>query len=156
MQKSFFAEAADKEKVRSIRKAALDLLARREHSVVELQRKLLKKFSEYELIDQVLLRLMDEKLVSDERFTESYIHYRSKAGFGPQRISVELKERGVKEDLANRLIYDESICWESIAVKAKLKKFGDKTIKSMEEKSRQMRFLQYRGFAHSHIEIALS
>ena len=71
------------ELVKSVRRSAMDLLARREYSTVELQRKLLVKFSAYEIIDQELTRLTCQGLLSDERFAEAYSRYRSGAGFGP-------------------------------------------------------------------------
>ena len=56
----------------------MDLLARREHSFFELKQKLLIKYPELNPsnLDLALNQLQCENLISDERFTESYIRYR--------------------------------------------------------------------------------
>ncbi|MEL0088338.1 MAG: hypothetical protein VW757_09660, partial [Halieaceae bacterium] len=55
-----------------IRRKGMDLLARREHGVEELRRKLASRFGNCEVtldvIDGELARLVDEGLLSDDRF----------------------------------------------------------------------------------------
>ena len=60
--------------IRTIRVAAMDYLSRREHATQELFQKLLAK-EEYQAdeISEALERLVEQDLLSDERFTESFI-----------------------------------------------------------------------------------
>jgi len=139
------------ELVKSVRRSAMDLLARREYSTVELQRKLLVKFSAYEIIDQELTRLTCQGLLSDERFAEAYSRYRSGAGFGPSRILLELRQKGVKDELSKRAIKKGGFDWYRLVKFAKEKKFGSELPTESKEKARQVRFLHYRGFTTDQI-----
>ena len=70
-------------KIRDVRRAAMDILARREHCCAELKRKLQAKSFSGDTIDTVLRQLQDEGLLSDSRFAESYVRFRAMKGFGP-------------------------------------------------------------------------
>ena len=135
-----------------IRRSAMDLLARREHSRLELARKLHKKFSQYEAIEIVLDQLVQDQLLSDKRFTEAYISYRKRAGFGPVKIASELRERGINDALANKFLHQSSEDWRATAAAAKHKKFGANPAIDIKEKLRQHRFLLYRGFRRHDFE----
>lgn len=136
--------------IRDIRHSAMNLLARREHSRVELARKLHLRYSEYDLIESALNKLVSDGLLSDERFTEAYVNYRRRLGFGPVRIAAELRERGVGEVLAGRYLNQSERSWIEAALAAKNKKFGHEKAINIEERARQQRFLSYRGFRHCH------
>ena len=138
--------------IRDIRRSAMDLLARREHSRLELARKLHRRYSEYELIEEALDKLVSDNLLSDERFTEVYVAYRKRAGFGPVRIAGELRERGVSDSLALRYLDGVDASWCDAALAARDKKFGPEPVASIDEKARQQKFLSYRGFRHSHFD----
>lgn len=144
------------QEAKNVRHTALDILARREHSRVELKRKLLKRFNAYDVVEQVLDRLEAEHLQSDERYAESYVRYRSKAGFGPLRILAELRERGVNDSLSNTYLKGSSNFWWQVAYRAKKKKFGLACANNIKDKARQTRFLQYRGFSSSEIDAAIT
>jgi regulatory protein len=66
-------------KAKTIRLKAMDLLARREHSVKELLKKLSDRFEEPELIIKVVDQLAQDNLVSNSRFAEMYV--RSSSNF---------------------------------------------------------------------------
>jgi regulatory protein len=51
-----------------VRRVAMDLLARREHSVLELTRKLQARGFEPQLVDAALQQLVADGLLSDARF----------------------------------------------------------------------------------------
>ncbi len=78
-----------------MRKRALDLLARREHAVAELTRKLIEKGFDEIFVHEALSALVDDGLLSDARYAESYVRSRMGKGFGPVRIREELRQRGV-------------------------------------------------------------
>ncbi len=80
-----------------IRAKALDLLARREHSRLELRQKLLQRGFPIDLIEPALDRLSEERLLDEGRYAELYACSRADKGYGPLRIARELRERGVPE-----------------------------------------------------------
>ena len=128
--------------------AALNMLIRREHSQLELSRKLQQKeFSDKDIVDSISL-LIEQKYQSDERFSESFIYMRYGQGKGPILITVELKDRGVKHfDLS---IYD----WFELAKEVRRKKFGMNIPVDYKEKAKQKRFLRSRGFNSDQINKA--
>ena len=77
----------------------MNLLARREHSTRELRDKLLVRGFEEDEITPALQLLSQEGLLSDERFTESFIHWRIGRGSGPLKIRAELRQRGVADEI---------------------------------------------------------
>ena len=140
---------------KDIEQKALDLLSLREHSRLELTRKLVQRKFDPDDIEIVLDKLESSKYLSETRFTEAYITSRLKKGYGPLRIEQELKERGVPENLITNVMYEMSCDWYEIAQLAKIKKFGEQPVKDYEAKAKQMRFLQYRGFDNEQIRYAV-
>ena len=125
----------------------MDLLARREHSFFELKSKLLKKDFEEEKIEKELNQLVEDKLLSDSRFTEAFISSRKDQGKGPLRIQSELKERGVDEALiGSHLVNVDENEWLKIAYDALEKKLGKGKQVDYDKKLKFMRFLSNRGF----------
>lgn len=130
----------------AIKNSALNLLARREHSQQELRAKLLVREFAREEIEQVLQILKKENLQSDARFAESYARMRINRGYGPLRISQELQQRGINNDLIAENLAQDKEFWLEKMNEVKHKKFGSKIPKDFVEKAKQLRFLQYRGF----------
>jgi regulatory protein len=135
---------------KEIRRKAMDLLSRREHSVAELRRKLFDKGYDKAAVDEQLQKLERENLLSDRRFAESYVNYRSKKGFGPLRIKQELKEKGVSESLLLEYL-DNTEFWRNLARAVREKRFGSTPPRDYKDKAKQLRFLQYRGFSNDHL-----
>ncbi|WP_455205463.1 recombination regulator RecX [Kaarinaea lacus] len=136
--------------VRSVRIKAMNLLARREHSVAELKRKLQNKGYDENVIEQVLQDLCQQNLLSDARFTESYVNYRCNNGFGPLRIQQELKQKGISDAVIDAYIND-SERWQQKAAEVWAKRFGGSVPNDIKTKAKQSRFLQYRGFTFEQI-----
>ncbi len=132
---------------RSIRVVAMDLLARREHSVYELTRKLKQRDFENDEIDAAIAALLQDNLQSDSRFIESIVNYRINAGFGPIKIRYELRQKGVSEGLVDDYFSGLDIDWQSSMAGQRIKKFGDSLPVDYKEKMKQARFLQNRGFS---------
>ncbi len=126
---------------------AIALLARREHSARELTRKLRDKGFATETVQACIVRLQQERLQSDERFAESYVRMRAGKGYGPVRIRAELAERGVDSSVSEAQLEPLADEWQQLAVEVRRKRFGSKLPKDFQERARQARFLQYRGFA---------
>jgi regulatory protein len=131
----------------TIRLRAMDLLARREHSHLELHRKLADRFPEHkDLLDQVLVGLREENLQSDERFAEAFVSSRVRKGQGPHRISMELQQRGLDQPLAERAVADSGSDWILLAGEVLAKKYGKQPCHDFSERAKRSKFLQYRGF----------
>ena len=138
---------------RDVRLVAMDLLARREHSRRELQQKLGKRFSgQIELIEEEIDRLTQEGLQSDSRLAEAFIRARSNRGQGPSKIRMELKGKGVTDDVVGLAFEASDVDWFALAAEVAEKKFGEiSSSADMKEKARVSRFLQQRGFSFDHI-----
>ncbi|MDJ0877705.1 MAG: regulatory protein RecX [Halieaceae bacterium] len=132
-----------------IRLQAMNLLSRREHLRQELMLKLGKRFgvdAGAEIAD-VLDDLAAENLLSDLRFTESYIRQRVGKGYGPDRIRQELRNKGVDTEQIELALDEAEVDWVQRAAEVRLKKFGATPPSDFKEKARQLRFLNYRGFS---------
>jgi regulatory protein len=121
---------------------ALRHLARREHSRLELQRKLAPHAESAEILQGVLGELEGRKLLSDHRFAESRTHVLSRK-FGTARIRQDLKSRGVAADIVDRLSSGGDL-ERARAILARKYRFP---ADSREELARRARFLQGRGFS---------
>lgn len=143
-------EALDAINPADIRLAAMNLLARREHSRKELRTKLKRRFSDEALIEKQLQCLADENLQSDQRFAESFVRQRISMGKGPLRLRQEMRERGLTDTDIEIALEAVEVDWYALAEEVLHRKFGD--IKSLEikEKARCCRFMQYRGFSSDH------
>lgn len=135
-----------------IRLAAMNLLARREHSVRELRNKLKRRFADHGMINEQVSRLTEEHLQSDARFTESYLYQRISRGYGPVRLREELRERGVSEADVAAVMEEMEIDWYANAAEVMHKKFGALAPHDIKEKARRARFMQYRGFTGEHYQ----
>jgi regulatory protein len=131
------------------------LLARREHSCLELQHKLEGRGFAAGEVAEVLASLAAERLQSDERFAEAYVYFRSSRGRGPVRIRAELRERGIGDELISRYLSMTGNEWQVRAAAERQKRFGDELPQEWKERSRQARFLQNRGFSSEQIRVVL-
>jgi regulatory protein len=135
-----------------IRIAAMDLLARREHSRRELRQKLLRRFKAPELIDTQLNRLTEENLQSDSRYAGSFLRQRISRGYGPVRIRQEMRQKGISDAEIELAISAEAPDWFALAEDAYSRKFGALPVGDIRDKARRSRFMQYRGFALDHYQ----
>lgn len=138
--------------IRTVRVAAMDYLSRREHATQELFQKLLAK-EDYEAdeISEALARLTGQGLLSDERFTEAFIHQRINRGSGPLKIRSELRQKGISDAMIGAFLNECDAQWQEIALAVRLKKYGSESPLNAKEKMRQIRFLQSRGFTNEQI-----
>ena len=130
-----------------LRRAAMDLLARREHSRKELWQKLQSRADTQESLALVLEALEADHWLSDERFAESFIRSRIARGLGPARITQELLQRGVASELVALQMEGCGEDWLQQARGVSDKKFGAAPVKNIKEKAKRVRYLQYRGFS---------
>lgn len=138
-----------------IRAAALNALSRCEQSNAGLRRKLLAKDFEETAVDSELARLRAENLLSDERFSESYVYAHVDKGQGPLRLRQGLRRHGVDEDLARARVDDSGEDWLALARRVREKRFGPALPGDPKEYARQARFLSYRGFTPEQVRAVL-
>ena len=129
----------------TLRERALRLLARREHSRAELGRKLAAHAGPDDDLETLLEDLQRRKLLSDERYAESRAHALSRK-FGAARIAHELRAKGLDKELAGRAAETARATEIERARRVWLRKFRNPP-ESREERARQTRFLQSRGFS---------
>jgi regulatory protein len=138
-----------------VREAALRLLARREHSEQELTAKLADRGYTPEAVATVTAALKDKRLLSDERFVEEFVAARTRRGSGPLKIREELRGRGIAPELVDQALGARKQEWAAGAEAARRKRFGAAPPKDFQERARQARFLQQRGFSLEDIRAAL-
>lgn len=96
----------DRDGIEAVKSRALDLLARREHGVKELETKLARRLDHDEAVVRAAIEeLAGKDLVSDERFAESYA--RDAVRLKPRaerRIVAELVEKRVPAAIASRAV----------------------------------------------------
>lgn len=132
-----------------LRRRAMDLLARREHSRHELDGKLRSRFVDADdvMIGEVLDQLEDDDLLSDLRFAESYVRMRRDRGYGPLYILSQFGKRGVDPVAMKAALDRDDEHWVTVAEEALRRKTGpEPRLDSPREKLRLQRFLASRGF----------
>ena len=137
----------------SLRARALQCLARREYSRAELRSKLLPHVQADEDFEQLpppnLDALLDDLAargwLSDARAATQLLHAK-RSRFGTQRITHELRQKGIAESLIDDTLPQLKETELEAAREVWRKKFGVAP-KDVKEKAKQVRFLQSRGFA---------
>ena len=137
----------------SLKARALRLLSTREHSRVDLRRKLERYAEEGDDVEALLDFLEKNNWLSDPRFSESLVHRRS-ARYGNSRILAELQSHGISGEALQEakagLVEDET----ARCVDVWQRKFGE-VAPDAEGRSKQMRFLMQRGFSQKAIRVAM-
>ncbi len=123
---------------------------------MELSRKLRQRGHESADIDEVLQRLAEQGLQSEQRFAEHYVAERRAKGHGPLRIRAELQERGIDDRLCDIYLNIEESDWREQLLSVHNKKFGGAPPKDRADMARRARFLQYRGFTAAQVSRILN
>ena len=131
----------------SLKARALRYLSAREHSRLELARKLTRHIEEGDDLDQLLDWLVAQKFLSDSRFAESLVNRSS-------RILSELQSHGLDDEYVSPLRISLLEGENERAFQVWEKKFGT-VATTHEERAKQMRFLQQRGFSNSAIQFVI-
>lgn len=142
-----------------LRRAAMDLLARREHSSQEIITKLKRRFRERlegdDLYHSVADELIADGLLSDERYAASMVRQLVNRGCGPKKLSFELREKGCDPDSAIDAAFPDGIDWFALAEEVYEHKFAGKPFPSdweskQRDRAKRGRFMASRGFSASH------
>jgi regulatory protein len=134
--------------------AALALLTRRDYASGELLERLREKGYDGSVVATVLAELVSSGALNDARFAENYVSYHAARGQGPARIGADLKALKLPREVISAAL-EQVGDWSARALSVRQRKFGRAPPGSWREKSRQARFLQYRGFSSDHIRAAL-
>ena len=142
-----------------LRRSALNLLAQREQTALELKQKLGRRFPEYApLLDGVIERLQEQGLQNDSRMAEAYVRYRVQRGQGPMKIRSEMIQKGLTGSDIDTAFRRQAPDWIALATAALQKRFGavDESERlDRKERAKRSRFLQQRGFHYEQISAAL-
>jgi len=139
----------------SLRARALRFLALREHSRLELSRKLSRYVGKAEAeaeapgaLDRLLDDLERDGWLSDQRYAEQWVASRS-IRFGDARIRQELRARGIEADKAAAPLKANGLENSEYARAFELwrRRYGGEAAVDLNERARQTRFLMQRGFS---------
>jgi regulatory protein len=137
----------------SLRARALRYLAQREHSRVELRRKLLRDDDDVDAIDALLDELERARLLSDARFAQSLVH-RRQARYGNARIAQELATHALDAQTTAQALRALESTELARALAVWERRFGVLP-RDAAERARQSRFLTQRGFTAQTVRAVL-
>ncbi len=152
MSKPGFTKRSDLEKARA---SALASLCMREHSVKELSEKLSRKEYKQESIETVIKECLDNNYLNDERFSEIYWRSRARKGFGPNKITQELKFKGISSSLSVKTKKQEALDFDEVVQRVYEKKFKGKPILDFKDKAKRQSYLYQRGFSMELIRVVI-
>jgi regulatory protein len=140
---------------RTVKAAALALLAGRDFGRRELAERLTRRGYPVALVDAVLAELVADNSLSEDRYLEQFVSQHAARGQGPMRIRMELRERGIEASAVEQALAEAEANWVEAARQARRRRFGAAPPGDFRERAKQARFLQYRGFSAEQIRAAL-
>jgi len=99
---------------KEIEGVCLRLLARREHSRQELLAKLALRGFDRDDALPVIDELAEHGWQDDLRYAESYARFRIQKGYGPIRVSYELKQNGIAAFDLEGIVQEEAGSWMAL------------------------------------------
>jgi SOS response regulatory protein OraA/RecX len=111
----------------SVRKKALNCLARREYSEVSLRARLLQSGALDVVVDQVISALSTEHLLDDRRFAQATIDQAKQSGYGFFWLQNRWQKEGLSEVLQAE--FADSIDWQQHALDT-LTRWQSRTVRS--------------------------
>jgi regulatory protein len=133
---------------------ALGLLVRREHSRVELTRKLTARGVERDDAVAAVDKLEAAGWQNDERFAELLVRSRAATGYGPVRIRAELGMHSLGREAVAAAMETAEVDWEALARDLVRRRFGDEVASDRERKRKAADWLLRRGFTVAHVRAA--
>lgn len=129
----------------SLKGRALRLLSQREHSRVELERKLAKYEEEAGTLARALDELAAKDFISEARVVQSVLHQRA-SRHGAARVRQELLHKGIAPDAVAEAVAGLQESEFDRAREVWKRRFGE-VPRDAAERAKQTRFLLARGFA---------
>jgi len=143
VSKKSFTLRTDLEKARA---SALASLCMREHSIKEITDKLTRKEYQQDSIEIVIKECLGDNYLNDQRFAEIYWRSRARKGFGPNKIAVELKQKGISTSMIADTSQQEELDFEDVIKSTYQKKFKGTQILDFKDKAKRQNYLYQRGF----------
>ncbi len=98
--------------------------------------------------------LVDDGLLSEQRFIDSFLASYTRRGHGPLWLRAELERRGIAGAQVAEALAGQEVDWAAEARAVREKRFGPDLPADYKERARQSRFLQYRGFSAEQLRAA--
>ncbi|KAE8713741.1 Leucine-rich receptor-like protein kinase family protein isoform 1 [Hibiscus syriacus] len=147
-------------------KSAIELLAARAYTAVELRKKLLAKRFPPDIVETVIRDFHNRGFINDSLYAEAFSRSRwSSSTWGPRRIKQALFKKGISEadaETALKLVFEgqvddsnddqetriglSKLSMDHLLVQASKQWFRGHDVPKETRKSRIVRWLQYRGF----------
>ena len=134
------------------------LLARRAHSRVELEKKLLAKGGLPEAVEAALARLDELGYLDDAVFARDLVRSRmTHKRWGPAKVKMELRAKGIADEIVEAALREamEGVEPEEAARAALIARFGPDRPAEQKELKRRYDYLMRRGFGHDAVRQAL-
>ena len=93
-------------------------------------------------------------MLSETRFAESFARSRVERGQGPVRIRRDLRRHGVSAEQVELALEAMAVDWFARATEVRERRFGEAPPADLRARSKQCRFLEYRGFTAEQIRAA--
>ncbi|HOO26456.1 MAG TPA: regulatory protein RecX [Clostridiales bacterium] len=147
---SFLADA----KVNFLYEKALNLLSFRDHSAKELEDKL-SRFESREFAKSAVEKVRSLGLLNDEAFAQKYANeLRDRKNFSNKRIFIELIQKGIDRDTADRVA--SSFDDESERLESLIERKYSNALKDEKSKRRAFNALLRLGYSYSDIKSAFN
>ncbi|NTS78100.1 regulatory protein RecX [Catenovulum sp. SM1970] len=124
-----------------------DWLSRREHSCLELQKKLAEKGIDKAIHKTLIEHFIAQGYQSDRRYMEMIIRAKANKGYGPNHIKQLLKQQQVDISDFNALVLENEINWFDIGYRTFCKKFGEQVSNDFKTKQKQQAYMIKKGFS---------
>lgn len=83
------------------------------------------------------------------------MYSRQTRGYGPLCIQKELSDRGIADEIISEVVDEQAYEWIEVLVRVINKKFAGVLAHDFNERAKQFRFLQLKGFSLWHIKKSL-
>ena len=144
-------EQSEAPSLNTMRAFAYRLLGQREYSEFELAQRLHRKWAGIEDINslaaELIEALVEENLVSDQRFVESFVRSRVSRYQGPVKIRAALRVKGVSDSLVSMELEARSGEWTELAAEWLQRQHHGPI--DFDAKKKLYRRLANRGFTHA-------
>ena len=129
----------------SLKGRALRLLGQREHTRLELERKLVRYEEEPGTLAQALDELQSKGYLNEQRAAESLVHRRA-GQYGALRLRQEMQGKGLARELIDQALAGLRDS-ELLRAREVWRRRFDTAPQTAPERAKQMRFLLARGFS---------
>jgi regulatory protein len=134
---------------------AVRLLTRREHSEQEIRKKLEGEYPA-PIIERVIQSCKDREWLNEERFMTVFIRSRAARGYGPLRVTQELRFKGLSNEQIKGAFECSELDWFDLARLQVQRRVMDISTLDRTARARLQSFLQRRGFTSDQVRFACS